>query len=63
MTEAKPPIKPTPSEIWVGKGRHIKVVEDQLKAIGEEYNYDVWYNGDKIHSAVEGEADDDPKSR
>jgi hypothetical protein len=63
MTEVPPTTKPTPSEIWVGKGRYIKVVEDQLKAIGEEYNYDVWYNGEKIHSAVEEEADDDPKSR
>ena len=42
---------PTSDEIWVG-GRHIKIVEEMLLAIGEEHNMDVWLNGRKIHTAT-----------
>jgi len=57
--------RPTPNEIWVGNGPSVKIVEEMLLAIGEDYNYDIWLNGVKIHSAVVGtseEADESPKA-
>ena len=52
---------PTPDEIWVG-GRHIKIVEEMLLAIGEQYNYTIWLNGEQIYTATVEGKDDHPKA-
>lgn len=50
-------IKPTPGEIWASKPDIPKVVVDLLRATAEEYDLELWINGEKIHSATLGETD------
>jgi hypothetical protein len=48
MPEEVKQVPPTPNEVWVGNGDYLKIVEEMLIALGEEYQLDVWYNGTKL---------------
>ncbi|MEM3077628.1 MAG: hypothetical protein QXW38_08445 [Candidatus Nitrosotenuis sp.] len=50
-----------PNEVWV-KGEKNSVFLEMLLSIGKEYNLTIWYNGVKIHEAVEERKDGCPKA-
>ena len=53
--DEKQRIPPPPAdEVWVG-GPTIKIVEEMLLAIGEQYNYTIWLNGEQIFTAIVAE--------
>lgn len=51
----------TPNEVWVA-GKTDAELTGALKALGEYYNLDVWFNGEKVHEAVKEYAEPKPAS-
>ena len=50
-------IPPPPAdEVWVS-GSTLSIVEEMLRAIGDDYNLTVWLNGVEIHTATVAEGD------